>query len=66
MRDLKPPQGGQVYGEAQFQFHKSSNVNGKVSEDQGGHKVINNNGHVEEFDFTPSPPKSPVVTYFKP
>ncbi|KAJ8735369.1 hypothetical protein PYW07_006989 [Mythimna separata] len=66
VRDLKPTQGGQVFGEAQYQYHSTSNINGKVTEDQGGHKIINNNGQVQEFDFTPSsnPKKSPVTTYF--
>ncbi|XP_063899640.1 uncharacterized protein LOC110383862 isoform X1 [Helicoverpa armigera] len=54
VRDLKPEKGGQVYGEAQYAYRSATSVNGKTTEDKGGHKIINNNGKVKEFDFTPS------------
>ncbi|XP_053618016.1 uncharacterized protein LOC128679652 [Plodia interpunctella] len=53
VKSLKPVQGGEVYGEAEYTFHSSSNVNGKTMETSGGHKIINNNGRIEEFDFQP-------------
>ncbi|CAH0695028.1 unnamed protein product [Spodoptera exigua] len=63
VRDLKPPQGGHVYGEAQYAYHTASNINGKKSEDSGGHKIINNDGKIKEFDFTPKPKFGPVSYY---
>nr|WDD44673.1 seroin 2 [Ephestia kuehniella] len=53
VKSLKPVPGGEVYGEAEYTFHSSSNVNGKTMETSGGHKIINNNGRIEEFDFQP-------------
>lgn len=53
MRNLKPVPDGQVYGEAEYSYHTASNINGQTLEDAGGHKVINNNGKVREFNFTP-------------
>lgn len=63
VRDLKPPQGGHVYGEAQYAYHTATNINGQKTEDAGGHKIINNDGKVKEFDFTPKPKFGPV-SYF--
>ncbi|KAF9423259.1 hypothetical protein HW555_001328 [Spodoptera exigua] len=63
VRDLKPPQGGHIYGEAQYAYHTASNINGKKSEDSGGHKIINNDGKIKEFDFTPKPKFGPVSYY---
>lgn len=63
VRELKPPQGGHVYGEAQYAYHTASNINGQKSEDAGGHKIINNDGNVKEFDFTPKPKLGPVSYY---
>ncbi|XP_050554719.1 uncharacterized protein LOC118273888 [Spodoptera frugiperda] len=60
VRDLKPPQGGHVYGEAQYAYHTATNINGQKTEDAGGHKIINNDGKVKEFDFTPKPKFGPL------
>ncbi|XP_075969823.1 uncharacterized protein LOC142972505 [Anticarsia gemmatalis] len=54
VRSLKPPQGGQVYGEAEYTFQSSSDFNGQKTHESGGHKVVNNNGKVKEFDFKPT------------
>ncbi|CAB3239739.1 unnamed protein product [Arctia plantaginis] len=53
IKELKPPQGGQVYGEAEYTFQSSSDFDGQKTEERGGHKIINNNGKVKEFDFQP-------------
>ncbi|XP_060803632.1 uncharacterized protein LOC106133522 [Amyelois transitella] len=53
VKSLKPVEGGEVYGEAEYTFHSSSNVNGQKTESSGGHKVINDNGRIQEFDFQP-------------
>ncbi|CAH0405532.1 unnamed protein product [Chilo suppressalis] len=54
VRSLRPPgPGGHVYGEAEYAFHESSNINGKKTERSGGHKIINDNGKVHEYDFVP-------------
>ncbi|CAH0767087.1 unnamed protein product [Diatraea saccharalis] len=53
VRSLRPPQGGHVYGEAEYAFHESSNINGKKTERSGGHKIINNDGRIHEYDFDP-------------
>ncbi|KAL4713864.1 hypothetical protein ACJJTC_015518 [Scirpophaga incertulas] len=53
VRNLKPIPGGHVYGESQYAFHESSNINGKKTENSGGHKIINDNGKVLEYDFNP-------------
>ncbi|XP_026732078.1 uncharacterized protein LOC113496892 [Trichoplusia ni] len=57
VRNLKPVPDGQVYGEAEYSYHTASNINGQTLEDAGGHKVINNNGKVREFNFTPDTDK---------
>lgn len=54
IRNLQPLAGGQVYGEAEYTFHSSSNINGKKNQESGGHKIINDNGKVNEFDFKPT------------
>nr|WAP28762.1 seroin 2 [Yponomeuta cagnagella] len=43
--------GGHVYEESESSF--SNNNNGVVH--SGGHKYINDNGKITEFDFTPQP-----------
>ena len=53
VKELKPAPGGHVYGESEFTFHESSDVNGQKSEKSGGHKVINDDGKVSEYDFKP-------------
>ncbi|MFB9840687.1 hypothetical protein, partial [Actinoallomurus acaciae] len=53
VRSLQSPPGGHVFGQSEYTFKTSSNVNGKTSENSGGHRVINNDGKVEEFDFQP-------------
>ncbi|XP_068626640.1 uncharacterized protein [Battus philenor] len=52
IRSLQP-QGpdSHVYGEAQYSYHSSSNVNGQKSEQRGGRRIINKNGVVEEYDL---------------
>ncbi|XP_047025801.1 uncharacterized protein LOC124634305 isoform X2 [Helicoverpa zea] len=66
VRDLKPADGAHVYGEAEYSFHSASNIDGKTSEEHAGHKIINDDGKIEEFDFTPSstqfPLLSPIIT----
>ncbi|XP_026758992.1 uncharacterized protein LOC113518326 [Galleria mellonella] len=54
VKSLKPVGGGHVYGEAEYTFHSSSNVGGQTKEQSGGHKVINNDGKVSEYDFKPT------------
>ncbi|XP_059048071.1 uncharacterized protein LOC131843445 [Achroia grisella] len=53
VKSLKPLGGGHVYGESEYTFHSSSNVGGQTQEQSGGHKVINNDGKVSEYDFKP-------------
>lgn len=53
IKDLKPVQGGHVYGESELTFHESSDINGQKLEQSGGHKVINDDGKVIEYDFKP-------------
>lgn len=62
LRDLKPENGGHVYGEAEYAYHSASNVNGKTTEHNAGHKIINEDGRVKEFDFTPSTSHAPLVS----
>ncbi|CAH2050092.1 unnamed protein product, partial [Iphiclides podalirius] len=47
------PQGpdSHVYGEGEYRFHSSSNINGQKSESSGGRKVINKDGQVEEYEL---------------
>ncbi|KAM3967460.1 uncharacterized protein ACR2FA_009828 [Aphomia sociella] len=53
VKSLKPVGGGHVYGESEYTFHSQTNVGGETKEQSGGHKVINNDGKVSEFDFKP-------------
>ncbi|XP_047984590.1 uncharacterized protein LOC125225093 [Leguminivora glycinivorella] len=51
VRSLKPPSGGHVFAEAQSTFEHASSVAGKSSHERGGHKVVNNDGKVAEWDL---------------
>ncbi|KAL0901813.1 hypothetical protein ABMA27_006982 [Loxostege sticticalis] len=53
VRSLKPQAGGHVYGEASYSFKTESIVGDKKTENKGGHKIINNDGVVKEYDFEP-------------
>nr|AXY94672.1 seroin transcript 3 [Tineola bisselliella] len=53
IKNLHPTDGGHVYGESKFEYHTATNVNGHEDKHSGGHKVINKDGHVTEFDYTP-------------
>ncbi|GBP90093.1 hypothetical protein EVAR_66592_1 [Eumeta japonica] len=53
IRELKPEKGGYVHAEAISTFKSSSNVGGKTMSQSGGHKIINDNGAVTEFNFMP-------------
>lgn len=64
VRNLKPVDGGLVYGEAEYSFRSASNIDGKTIEDAAGHKVINADGKVKEFDFTPKTDLLPLVSLF--
>ncbi|KAG6447427.1 uncharacterized protein LOC115441707 [Manduca sexta] len=56
VKNLKPIPGGHVYGESQYTFHSETNVNGETSEKSGGHKIVNDDGRISEFDFKPVKP----------
>ncbi|XP_013177509.1 PREDICTED: uncharacterized protein LOC106124986 isoform X1 [Papilio xuthus] len=52
IRSLQPDgPDSNVYGEAQYSFHSSSNVNGQKSEQRGGRRIVNKNGVVEEYEL---------------
>ncbi|XP_004932379.1 uncharacterized protein LOC101741030 [Bombyx mori] len=53
VKSLKPIPGGHVYGESEYTFHSSSDINGQKTDKSGGHKIINDDGKVYEFDFNP-------------
>ncbi|XP_028175151.1 uncharacterized protein LOC135086714 [Ostrinia nubilalis] len=53
VRSLKPLEGGHVYGESEYTFRSESNVNGKKTESKGGHRVVNKDGVVTEYDIEP-------------
>ncbi|KAI8438185.1 hypothetical protein MSG28_010806 [Choristoneura fumiferana] len=53
VRSLKPQGGGHVYAESDVNFKSSSSNNGQYASQSGGHKVINNDGAVSEYDYKP-------------
>ncbi|KOB72512.1 Uncharacterized protein OBRU01_12375, partial [Operophtera brumata] len=59
VRSLKPVKGGHVYGESEYTFQSSSDQNGQKTEQSAGHKIINNDGDVKEFDFKPKFEQNP-------
>lgn len=55
IKSLKPVNGGHVYGESNFEYRSATNVDGHTQEQSGGHKVVNKDGVITEYDYKPSP-----------
>lgn len=54
IRDLKPVLGGHVYGKADLTVRSETALNGKtIEESASGHRVVNDDGHVSEFNIKP-------------
>ncbi|XP_026320154.1 uncharacterized protein LOC113230436 [Hyposmocoma kahamanoa] len=64
LRSYRVNDGEKFYGESDSQFHYSSNVNGKINQRSGGHRIINDNGQVSEYDYKPSSPSYQNIQQF--
>lgn len=49
-----------MYGESEVTFHSSSDLDGQKTEQSAGHKIINKDGLVKEFDFKPKFDQNPL------
>ncbi|CAH3962998.1 uncharacterized protein LOC123714295 [Pieris brassicae] len=50
---LQPGPGAHVFGQAESSFSSYSNNNGQVSTESGGYGLINKDGVVSSYSFTP-------------
>ncbi|KAJ0182711.1 hypothetical protein K1T71_002080 [Dendrolimus kikuchii] len=61
VKNLQPIPGGKVFGEAQKTYYTWTTVNGKTTVQSHGHKVINDNGKIVEYEFKPEINKDQLV-----
>ncbi|CAK1544502.1 unnamed protein product [Leptosia nina] len=58
--ELQPIPGAHVFGQAESSFSSYSNNNGQISTESGGYGVINKDGQVSTYSFTPKNILAPI------
>ncbi|CAK1601741.1 unnamed protein product [Parnassius mnemosyne] len=52
IKNLQPQgPGSHVYGEGEYRYYTSTNINGQKSEQRGGRKIVNKDGILQEYDL---------------